>query len=104
MNTINHFLELTAKEVKTLLGVVCAERMHLDDQVGGRERGRRLWWGQVLSVSVCVLSFQFLPARGSAHYLSTHGHKLKGKQSKAPISVVVPGEESHRRAREDTVR
>ena len=48
MNSINHFLELIANEVKALLGVVCNERMHLDDQVcvgrerrrkGGRERG-----------------------------------------------------------------
>ena len=46
MNSINHFLELIANEVKALLGVVCNERMHLDDQVcvgrekeGGREEG-----------------------------------------------------------------
>ena len=47
MNSINHFLELIANEVKALLGVVCNERMHLDDQVcvgregiGERRRGR----------------------------------------------------------------
>ena len=33
MNSINHFLELIAKEIKMLLGIVCNERMHLDDQV-----------------------------------------------------------------------
>ena len=38
VNSINHFLELIANEVKALLGVVCNERMHLDDQVCvGRE-------------------------------------------------------------------
>ena len=48
VNSINHFLELIANEVKALLGVVCNERMHLDDQVcvgregiGERRRGRK---------------------------------------------------------------
>ena len=41
VNSINHFLELIANEVKALLGVVCNERMHLDNQVCvGREGGR----------------------------------------------------------------
>lgn len=33
VNSINHFLELIAKEVKTLLGALCDERTSLDDQV-----------------------------------------------------------------------
>ena len=41
MNSINHFLELIANEVKALLGVVCNERMHLDDQVCVRRERRR---------------------------------------------------------------
>ena len=33
MNSINHFLEMIAKEVKTLLGILCSERNNLDDQL-----------------------------------------------------------------------
>ncbi len=33
MNTINHFLEMIAKEVKVTLGTLCSERMSLDDQL-----------------------------------------------------------------------
>ena len=33
VNAINHCLELTAKEVKQLLGHLCEERMALDDQL-----------------------------------------------------------------------
>ena len=33
MNSINHFLELMAKEVKNRLGILCSERMTLDDQL-----------------------------------------------------------------------
>ena len=43
MNSINHFLELIANEVKALLGVVCNERMHLDDQVCVGREGGRVW-------------------------------------------------------------
>ena len=33
VNSINHFLEMIAKEVKNLLGILCQERMSLDDQL-----------------------------------------------------------------------
>lgn len=33
MNSINHFLELIAKEVKNRLGILCSDRMTLDDQL-----------------------------------------------------------------------
>ena len=33
VNSINHFLELMAKEVKNRLGILCSERMMLDDQL-----------------------------------------------------------------------
>ena len=33
MNSINHFLEFIAKEVKQLLGALCEERTSLDEQV-----------------------------------------------------------------------
>ena len=33
VNSINHFLELIAKEVKTVLGVLSSDRMNLDDQL-----------------------------------------------------------------------
>jgi len=33
VNTINHFLEMIAKEVKLILGTLCSERMNLDDQL-----------------------------------------------------------------------
>lgn len=43
VNSINHFLELIAKEVKDRLGILCSNRMTLDDQLA--------------------------PARGSAYYM-----------------------------------
>ena len=33
VNSINHFLELIAKEIKTVLGQLSSERMNLDDQL-----------------------------------------------------------------------
>ena len=68
VNSINHFLELIAKEVKTLLGAVCSERMHLDDQVQCRQLSMYWMTGTQLSVHVfqttCLLcsrpSFFFL--------------------------------------------
>jgi len=33
VNSINHFLEMIAKEVKTVLGHLCSDRMNLDDQL-----------------------------------------------------------------------
>lgn len=52
VNSINHFLELIAKEVKTLLGAVCSERMHLDDQVQCRQLSMYGMTGTQLSVHV----------------------------------------------------
>jgi len=78
VNSINHFLELIAKEVKTLLGAVCSERMHLDDQL--------------------------FPSRACGHYVQSHSSKIKTKEKKAPPPLVQPGEESKRRKREESVR
>lgn len=54
MNSINHFLELIAKEVKNRLGILCSDRMTLDDQLAS--------------------------ARGSAYYMqvgtSCHLHQI----------------------------
>ncbi len=33
MNSVNHFLELIAKEVKLVLGQLSSDRMNLDDQL-----------------------------------------------------------------------
>ena len=33
MNSINHYLEVIAKEVKHIIGTLCSERMVLDDQL-----------------------------------------------------------------------
>ena len=33
MNTIYHYLEMIAKELKQILGTLCSERMALDDQL-----------------------------------------------------------------------
>lgn len=78
VNSINHFLEMMAKEVKTLLGALCDERTSLDDQ---------------------LLAF-----RGAGHYLASHVKKEKKGGPKQPLPVVTPGTESTRRTREDSLK
>jgi NCK-associated protein 1 len=78
VNSINHFLELIAKEVKNLLGALCDERTSLDDQL--------------------------LPFRGAGHYLASHVKKEKKGGPKLTLPVVTPGAESARRTREDSLK
>ncbi|XP_064384719.1 nck-associated protein 1 homolog [Halichondria panicea] len=78
VNSVNHFLELIAKEVKLVLGQLSSDRMNLDDQ---------------LKV-----------ANASSYYNQTHAHKLTKKKAVAVQTPSQPGEESYRRTREETVR
>ena len=78
VNSINHFLECIAKEVKSLLGALCDERMSIDDQL--------------------------LPFRGAGHYLANHIKREKKGGPKQMLPVVTPGTESSRRTREDSVK
>ena len=44
VNMVNHFLELTAKEIKTIVGNLCDKRVHLQLQV----------WHFIVQCYVCV--------------------------------------------------
>jgi hypothetical protein len=95
---------MIAKEVKNLLGILCSERMNLDDQLfpfkasvyynqvreGGREGGRERHEDTLppfLHIS-----------------LQAHANKTKQKSSKVAAPPANPGEESYRRRRESTVK
>lgn len=78
VNSVNHFLEMIAKEVKNLLGLLCSERMNLDDQL--------------------------FPFKASVYYNQTHASKTKQKSSKVAAAPANPGDESYRRRRESTVK
>jgi NCK-associated protein 1 len=78
VNSINHFLEFIAKEVKQLLGALCEERTSLDEQL--------------------------LAYHGAGHYVANHVKKEKKGGQKQPLPVVTPGVESSRRTREDSFK
>ncbi|XP_003382558.1 PREDICTED: nck-associated protein 1-like [Amphimedon queenslandica] len=76
VNSINGFLEQIAKEVRGVMGQLCAEHMKRDE---------------VLHVTY-----------GAGHYIAHHKPKSKSKGGpKVPPQEVKPGEESYRRSRED---
>ena len=55
VNSINHFLELIAKEVKNRLGILCSDRMTLDDQLASA-RGST-YYMLVRIAAVCIKYF-----------------------------------------------
>lgn len=45
VNSVNHFLELIAKEIKSMLGQLSSDRMNLDDQL--RPANASVYYNQV---------------------------------------------------------
>lgn len=45
VNSVNHFLEVISKEIKSLLGQLSSERMNLDDQLKPANAG--VYYNQV---------------------------------------------------------
>ena len=108
MNSINHFLELIAKEVKNRLGILCSDRMTLDDQLASARGSayymqvgmschlRQMLAYPKVNTLLSVLVVYFL--------LQSHSHKGKKAARNVPQQLVNPGDESYRRLLEESVR
>ena len=76
MNTVNFFLELIAKETKSVIGQLCLERVSLDEDLA--------------------------PSNGAAYFFKEHPDKLRKKGKNAQLPLVTPGKESLRKVVDDT--
>ncbi|XP_065902266.1 nck-associated protein 1 homolog [Dysidea avara] len=77
VNMVNHFLELTAREIKTIVGSLCERRVTLQQQL--------------------------VPYKATLAYMKAHLSKTgKSRSAKTPINPVIPGAESECRTRGDT--
>eukprot|EP00731_Ephydatia_muelleri_P012654 Em0006g1548a len=68
VNTVNFFLELIAKESKSVMGMLCEERVLQDEELA--------------------------PSNGAAYYFKEHPDKLKKKGKNTQLALVSPGKES----------
>eukprot|EP00731_Ephydatia_muelleri_P012521 Em0006g1415a len=76
VNTVNFFLELIAKESKSVMGVLCEERVLQDEELA--------------------------PSNGAAYYFKEHPDKLKKKGKNTQLALVSPGKESLRKVVDET--
>eukprot|EP00731_Ephydatia_muelleri_P012646 Em0006g1540a len=76
VNTVNFFLELIAKETKSVMGMLCEERVLQDDELA--------------------------PSNGAAYYFKEHPDKLKKKGKNTQLALVSPGKESLRKVVDET--
>ncbi|KAL5499346.1 hypothetical protein EMCRGX_G010742 [Ephydatia muelleri] len=76
VNTVNFFLELIAKESKSVMGMLCEERVLQDEELA--------------------------PSNGAAYYFKEHPDKLKKKGKNTQLALVSPGKESLRKVVDET--
>ena len=76
VNTVNFFLENIAKETKSVIGMLCQERVSLDEELA--------------------------PNNGAAYYFKEHPEKLRKKGKNAQLPLLTPGKESLRKVVDDT--
>ncbi|KAL5499329.1 hypothetical protein EMCRGX_G010719 [Ephydatia muelleri] len=76
VNTVNFFLELIAKETKSVMGMLCEERVLQDEELA--------------------------PSNGAAYYFKEHPDKLKKKGKNTQLALVSPGKESLRKVVDET--
>ena len=76
VNTVNFFLELIAKETKSVMGMLCEERVLQDEELA--------------------------PSNGAAYYFKEHPDKLKKKGKNTQLALVSPGKERLRKVVDET--